>query len=227
MYRVKSLTGTALGSRNTLCFSVCYKRRKCKPSQGLQLARGSHVCWWQLTCEPGNSCTGTGQWHLSGLWWHQPSGSAGCYSAVTWFGFHTLPSGVICWFLSAYGWVDLCETPEDVTTFSFTAVGLCNSPTAIPHWEGCRDKCGVLLILHIPLHAHIHQEKYTEPLDWWVSRKQHWKHVLLALTFLQDLFPSLENLLRKQATHTQAAAWLKLWGANRIFDGSITVKSEL
>lgn len=77
MYGVKSLTGTALGSRNALCFSVCYKRRKCKPSQGLQLARGSRVCWWQLTCEPGNSCTGTGQWHLSGCWWHQPSGPAG------------------------------------------------------------------------------------------------------------------------------------------------------
>lgn len=45
MYRVKSLTGTALGSRNALCFSVCYKKRKCKRGRSLQLDRRSRVRW--------------------------------------------------------------------------------------------------------------------------------------------------------------------------------------
>lgn len=153
MYQVKCLTGTALGSRNTLCFSGCYKRRKSKPRQGVQLAGGSRGCWWQLTCEPGNSCTGMGQWHLSGAGDTQLQAQLTCYSAPTWSGFYPLPSGVICCFLPAYGWVDLCGTAKDTITFTSTAVHPCHSPSAISHREGSRDKPGVLLVLHIPLHA--------------------------------------------------------------------------
>lgn len=127
MYQVKCLTGTALGSRNTLCFSGWYKRRKSKPRQGVQLAGGSRGCWWQLTCEPGNSCTGMGQWHLSGAGDTQLQAQLTCYSAPTWFGFYPLPSGVICCFLPAYGWVDLCGTAKDTITFTSTAVHPCLS----------------------------------------------------------------------------------------------------
>lgn len=49
MHRVKSSTGTALGSRNALCLSVCYEERKRKRGWP-EFAAGS----W-LPCPPGNS----------------------------------------------------------------------------------------------------------------------------------------------------------------------------
>lgn len=120
--------------------------------QGVQLARGSRFCCWQLTCEPGNSCTGTGQGHLSGCWWHETSGPADLLfcSRVLWLLYSPF-WGYLLFFTSLW-WGDLCGTPKGITTFSSTAVDPCNSPSAIPNLS---------LILDIPLHAQSHQEKHS------------------------------------------------------------------
>lgn len=128
MYQVKSLTGTAVGSTNVLCFPVCCEERKCKPGWGLQLIIAPVSAGWQLVCVWGNSCTGTEQWYWSGWWWRQPSGPPSLFSAPWWFVSYSLPYRGISWVSAAYGFT------EDTTTFSFTP------PLQLSHWNSTSER---------------------------------------------------------------------------------------
>lgn len=131
--------------RSVLC--RLFSKKEMQTQAGSAAAHGSRVCWGQLTCEPGKSCTERGRDTCQAAGHTKLQVQLTCYSAPVWFGFYTLLSGAICCFLPAEGWVDLCGTPKEITTSSFTAVHPCNSPTAVPHRKGSRHKRGALLSL--------------------------------------------------------------------------------
>lgn len=117
--------------------------------------------------------------------------------------------------------LQLCNSTEDPTTFSFAPPGPCNSPTAIaiPHGKGSGDKPGVLLALYIRLHALL-----LPPARRLLSHTRHFAaaglvgfrrasletHVLFALTFIEVIFLSFENLLGKQATHMSSCCLFEI-----------------
>lgn len=105
------MTGTASGSRNTPCFSVCYRKRKCKPSESEFAAGSLHprplgdsLRASEETAaqeRSGDVCQGAGDANLQ----VHPL----YYSAPAWFVLYTLPSRG-SWFFPASASVSLCVT---------------------------------------------------------------------------------------------------------------------
>lgn len=109
MYRVKSLTGTALGSRNALRFSVCYGKEETQTRP--EFAAGSSLPCPPGVCGQGSSCTGTERWHSSGCWCHQPSGPPTLLFSTSLSFIIFLPEALVVLFcFPAYGSVNLCVT---------------------------------------------------------------------------------------------------------------------
>lgn len=109
MYQVKSLTGTALGSRNGLCFSVCYKKRKRKPGQSLQLDHRSRVRWVTARVQARKQLHRNGAVTVVRVLVTLTFGST-CPIIQLWCVFNSLPSRGISCFFPACGSVNLCVT---------------------------------------------------------------------------------------------------------------------
>ncbi|KAK4820559.1 LOW QUALITY PROTEIN: hypothetical protein QYF61_000709 [Mycteria americana] len=117
---------------------VCCKKRKCKPHRSLQLDRRSRVRWARARVQARKQLRRNGAVTLARV-------------------LVTLTFGSTCPIIQLHLRLNksVGKSTEDTTTFSFTPLGPCNSPVAIPHQKGSGGKPGALLAPYIQLHARL------------------------------------------------------------------------